>query len=232
MTDTVKIKKKRTRLCDRELPDYTHREEVINSFSHLFGALLGVVALVLCIVFARGEGWVAVVSCAIYGSSLVSLYAVSGVYHGLPRCTAKKVMQVIDHCTIYFLIAGTYTPIVLCSLRKVAPVTAFIIFGVVWGLAITATVFTAIDMKKYEVFSMICYICIGWCILTDIPDTVRAVSVPGFAYLLAGGIAYTVGAVFYGIGKKSGRRYIHSVFHFFVLAGSILQFISVFFYVI
>ena len=139
-------------------------------------------------------------------------------------------MQVLDHCTIYFLIAGTYTPILLTAIRLVSPGWAWTIFGIVWGFAALATVFTAIDLKKYATFSMICYIGMGWCIVMAAKVTVEALALPGLLLLLAGGIAYTVGAVLYGLGKK--HRYMHAVFHLFVLAGSVLQFLCIFLYVL
>ena len=139
-------------------------------------------------------------------------------------------MQVIDHCTIYFLIGGTYTPILLTSIREVSPVWAWVIFGIVWGLAAMATTLTAIDLKKYSKLSMICYIGMGWSILIAAKTAIEAIPFPGIVLLLGGGVAYTVGAILYGIGKK--HRYMHSVFHLFVLLGSILQFFCIFFYVI
>lgn len=222
----------RTKLRDRTLPDYTRGEELFNAASHLFGALLGAVGFLFCLVAASGaDDPVETVCAVIYGLSLVLLYSVSGVYHGLPAAlpTAKKVMQVVDHCTIYYLIAGTYTPIVLCALRRVAPVRALVTFCVVWGLAVVATVFTAIDLKKTAVFSMCCYIGMGWCIILSIRETVAAMTLPGFLWLLAGGLAYTAGAVLYVIGAR--RRWMHSVFHVFVIAGSALQFVSILLYV-
>ena len=221
----------RTKLADRQLPDYTKGEERFNMISHIVGGGLGVVMLVLGVVFAalHRDPW-AVVSCAIYGASLITLYTISSIYHGLRPVRAKKVMQVLDHCTIYFLIAGTYTPILLCAVRRVDPVMAWVLFGIVWGLAGLAATLTAIDLKKYQVFSMVCYIGIGWCVVFAARQMLQAVAVPGLVLLLAGGVAYTVGAVLYGIGKT--RRYMHSVFHLFVLAGSILQFFCIFFYVI
>lgn len=112
----------RTKLADRRLPDYTKGEEIFNMVSHIVGGALGIAALVLCVVFSaiKGDPW-AVVSCSVYGTSLVFMYSVSSVYHGLSTNTSKKVMQIIDHCMIYFLIGGTYTPIVMCSVRQVSP---------------------------------------------------------------------------------------------------------------
>ncbi len=222
---------KRTALKDRALPDYTRGEEIFHMVSHIVGGAIGVVALVLCVIFSalKRDAW-AVVSSAIYGSSLILLYSASSIYHGLRNSMGKKVMQVLDHCTIYFLIAGTYTPILLCAIRDVSPVWCWILFALVWSLAAMATVFTAIDLKKYSVLSMICYIGMGWCIVIAIKPAIQALSLPAFLWLLFGGIAYTIGAVLYGIGKK--QRYMHALFHLFVVLGSLLQFICIFFYVI
>ena len=222
---------KRTKLRDRLLPDYTRGEERFNTISHIVGGGFGVIALVACVLRAalNGNIW-GVVGGAIYGASMVLLYTVSSVYHGLHHPMAKKVMQVIDHCTIYLLIGGTYTPILLCSIRPVSPGWAWTLFGIVWGLAAMAATFTAIDLKKYAVLSMVCYIGMGWCIAIAADIAIRAIPLPGLLWLLAGGIAYTVGAVLYGLGKT--HRYMHAVFHLFVVAGSILQFVCVLFYVL
>lgn len=222
---------KRTKLRDRTLPVYTHGEEVFNTVSHIVGGGFGVIVLLACVLRAalRGDTW-AVVGSAIYGGSMVVLYTVSSVYHGLHHPMGKKVMQIIDHCTIYLLIGGTYTPILLSSIRPVSPAWAWTLFGIVWGLAAMAATLTAIDLKKYAVLSMICYIGMGWCIVIAAPTAVQAIPLPGLLWLLAGGIAYTIGAVLYGLGKK--HRYMHAVFHLFVVAGSILQFICILFYVL
>ena len=225
------VNMKRTKLCDRKLPDYTKGEEIFNMVSHIVGGAVGVFALVACVIVSalHGDAW-AVVSSAIYGASLILLYTNSSVYHGLHQGMAKKVMQVIDHCTIYFLIAGTYTPIVLTRLRRFSPGWGWSIFGIVWGLAILACVLTAIDLKKYNVFSMICYIGMGWCIIFAIKPTLACVPMTAIWYTLAGGIAYTLGAILYGLGVK--HRYMHSVFHIFVVIGSVLQLIAILFYII
>ncbi|MBQ9859986.1 MAG: hemolysin III family protein [Clostridia bacterium] len=223
--------KPRTKLKDRLLPDYTRGEEIFNTVSHIVGGGFGVIALIACLVVAvlHRDAW-AVVGSAIYGFSMVALYTVSSVYHGLRPPMAKKVMQVLDHCTIYLLIAGTYTPILLCNIREVSPVWAWTLFGIVWGLAAMAATFTAIDLKKYAVLSMICYIGMGWCIVMAAETAVKAIALPGLLWLLAGGISYTVGAILYGLGKKI--RYMHSVFHLFVVLGSILQFVCIVGYVV
>lgn len=221
----------RTKLADRTLPNYTRGEEIFNMVSHIVGGGLGVIVTVLCVALAavHQNVW-GVVGCAIYGASMITLYTCSSVYHGLTHPTAKKVMQVVDHCTIYFLICGTYTPILLTAIREVSPIWAWTIFALVWGLAAMATTLTAIDLKKYSKLSMACYIGMGWCIILAWDVTVRAIAAPGLWLLIGGGVAYTVGAVLYGIGKK--HRYMHSVFHLFVVLGSILQFLCIFFYVV
>ena len=217
---------KRTKLKDRNLPDYSKGEELMNTLTHAVGAVLGVAALVLCILEAASKGNVwGVVGSAIYGASMIALYCVSSVYHGMKPGMGKKVMQVVDHCTIYLLIAGSYTPIVLSALRPRYPGIGWGLLGFVWGLAILAVVLTAIDLKKYNMFSMACYVGIGWAILPFMKQTLQVLTLPGFLLLLAGGIAYTIGAVLYGIGGK--RKWMHSVFHVFVVLGSTLQFFSI-----
>lgn len=221
--------KKRLKLSERQLPDYTRGEEIMNMVTHIVGGGLGVIALTLCVIFAALNGNVyGVVGSAIYGGCMIALYSLSSVYHGLRPCTGKKVMQILDHCTIYFLIAGTYTVISLSALRRVYPVLGWGMFGFQWGLTALAVTLTAIDLKKYNVFSMICYICMGWAILPFMKQTIDALTMPGFALLLAGGISYTIGAVLYGIGSK--KRWMHSVFHIFVVLGSLLQFLCILFY--
>ncbi len=221
----------RTKLCDRILPDYTKGEELCNTLSHTAGAVFGIVALITCLLASirKCSIW-GIISSIIYGTSLILLYTMSSVYHGLPKGMAKKVLQVIDHCTIYLLIAGTYTPVMLCAVRPISPLWAWSVLGAVWGCALIAAIFTAIDLKKYAAFSMICYIGMGWCVVLALKPTIQALSVPGMLWLLFGGISYTVGAVLYGLGKK--HRYMHSIFHIFVVAGSVLHYIAIFFYVL
>ena len=220
---------KRTKLSDRALPDYTRGEEIMNMVTHIVGGTLGIAALTLCVIRAALNGNVyGVVTSSIYGAMLVILFTISSVYHGLRPNMGKKVMQVIDHCTIYFLIAGTYTVIVLSAIRPVYPVLGWCLFGVEWALASLATTLTAIDLKKYNVFSMICYIGMGWAILPFWRQAANVLSQAGFLWLLAGGIAYTIGAVLYGIGGK--KRWMHSVFHIFVVLGALLQFFAILFY--
>lgn len=222
---------KRTKLADRQLPDYSKGEEIFNMVSHITGGALGVVALVLCIITAAlDHSAIGVVSSCIYGVSLILLYTMSSIYHGLRPGTAKKVMQVLDHCTIYFLIAGSYTPVLLVAMRNKFPVLAWVLFGVVWGCAIIACVLTAIDLKRYNIFSMICYLAMGWVIIFFIKQTLAVIGTGGVVFLVTGGIAYTIGSVLYGLGKK--KKWMHSIFHLFIVAGSVLHFFAIIFYVL
>ena len=220
---------KRTKLRDRSLPDYTRGEEIMNMVTHIVGGGLGVIALILCVsrsILNRNS--YGAVGSVIYGVCMITLYTMSSVYHGMRPCTGKKVMQVMDHCTIYFLIAGTYTVIALTVLRELNPWLGWGILAFQWILTAVAVTLTAIDLYKYNVFSMICYIFMGWCIIFFLPMAIEALTLTGFYWMLAGGIAYTIGAVLYGIGSK--KRWMHSVFHIFVVLGSFLQFVSIFLY--
>lgn len=221
--------RKRIKLKDRLLPDYTVAEEITNTVTHIVGGALGIAALVLCLLTAiQNHNIYGIIGSAIYGFTMICLYTMSSVYHGLRPGMGKKVMQVLDHCTIYFLIAGTYTVIAISALRPMYPVLGWGMLIFQWALAALAVTLTAIDLKKYNVFSMICYVGMGWAIAPFIPQTIHALSYPGFTLLLSGGISYTIGAVLYGIGSK--MRWMHSVFHIFVVLGSFLQFVSILFY--
>ena len=224
---------KRTKLIDRHLPDYTRGEEIFNMVSHIVGGGAGIIICALCIIksFFNGDAY-QIVGAFIYGFSMIILYTISSVYHGLKSEMAKKVMQVIDHCSVFILISGTYTPIALTSLREYNTVLGWSVFGVVWGVSALGITLNAIDLKKYNVFSIICYLAQGWCIILTGKTAVKAIGTEGFLWLLAGGIAYTIGAVLYGIAGKKTVRYMHSVFHIFVVLGSILQFFAILFYVL
>ena len=219
---------KRIPLKDRCMPRYSVGEETMNMVTHIVGGALGVLALILCLLRANtAAAWV---GAAIYGGSMIALYAVSSVYHGLRPNMGKRVMQVIDHCTIYMLIAGTYTPIMLVAFVPVYPMIGWGLLAAQWGLAALAATLTAIDLKKYNAFSMVCYILMGWGIIFFLPQAMVVLGQQGFSLLLAGGITYTVGAILYGIGSK--KPWFHSIFHIFVVLGSFLQFLAIFLYVL
>ena len=219
----------RTKLNDRILPTYTKGEEIFNMTSHIVGGAFGVVALVLCIVFSGiHRNAYAVVSSIIYGISMIILYTMSSIYHGLrPQ---GKVFQILDHCSIFLLIAGSYTPFCLVTFREYSPILGWSIFGIIWAMAALGITLNSIDIKKYKVFSMICYLGMGWCIIFTANLLPKLLGITGLTLLVSGGIAYTIGAILYGFGKK--KKYIHSIFHLFILLGSILQFFCILLYVI
>ena len=218
--------KKRTKLSERILPDYYKGEEIMNMVTHIVGGALGIAALTLCVIFAALHGNVyGVVGSAIYGFTMIAMYCLSSIYHGLRPGMGKKVLQVLDHCTIYFLIAGTYTVVALSALRPAYPLLGWGMFAFQWALTALCVTLTAIDLKKYRVLSYTCYICMGWAILPFLKQTMAVLTQPGFALLLAGGISYTIGAILYAIGSK--KHWMHSVFHIFVVLGSLLQFLCI-----
>lgn len=221
----------RTKLKDRMMPIYTKGEEVFNMTSHIVGAVLGIVATVLCVVFAAThQNSYGVVSGAIYGATMILLYTMSSIYHGLkPERFSKRVFQVLDHCSIFLLIAGSYTPFTLVTFRAYNPTLGWTIFGIIWAMAILGIVLNSIDIKKYKIFSMICYLGMGWCIIFTANLLPKLLGLNGLTLLVAGGIAYSVGAILYGLGKK--RKWMHSVFHLFILLGSLLQFFCILLYV-
>ena len=220
---------KRTRLADRTLPNYSLGEEIMNTLTHGAGALLGIVAMILCILRAADHGNVwGIVSSAIYGAGMIATFTVSSVYHGLKPGMAKKVLQVIDHCTIYSLIAGTYTVIVLTALRPTYPILGWGLFIFEWALAFVAITLTAIDLKKYSIFSMVCYIGMGWAVIPFWRQVLEVIGKNGFLLLLSGGIAYSIGSILYGIGGR--RKWMHSIFHIFVDLGALLHFFSILLY--
>lgn len=222
MTEETGIKKK------IPLPDYTLGEELISAISHGIGAGLSIAALVLCTVKAAKSGsGIAVVSSVLYGTMLFLLYMMSTMYHALKRNNAKRVFRVFDHCTIFLLIAGTYIPVVLVA---IGGAIGWIYFGVIVASAIVGIVFNAIDVEKYEKISLFCYIFMGWVIVFGFKALMENVDKNGIILLVLGGVVYTVGAIIYKLGDN--RRYFHSIWHFFVLGGSILHFFTIYLYVL
>lgn len=223
---------KRTKLKDRILPSYTRGEEIFNMVSHIVGGALGILSIVLCAVFAGMQGDpYKVVSGVIFGVTMLILYTMSSIYHGLsPKTMAKRVFQIIDHCSIFILIAGTYTPVALCAIREVNTFEGWLLFGIVWAAAIIGIVFNSIDIKKYKILSMILYLVMGWCVIFRINVLIEAVGWGGFWMVLLGGVAYTIGAVLYGVGKK--HKWMHSIFHIFCIIASILHLLFVLLFII
>ena len=217
-------------MAKKALPVYTLGEELTNSISHGVGACLSVAALVLCIVRAALNiatvGAAGVVGASIYGSTLVILYCMSTLYHAITNKTARCVFRVFDHTSIYLLIAGTYTPITLVTLRGA---TGWVLFGIVWGIAVLGIVLNSISIEKFKVFSIISYIIMGWCVVFGGKGVISRLPLGGLVFLLIGGACYTIGIIFYAMKK---HKYMHSVWHFFVLAGSITHFFAIYLYVL
>lgn len=222
----------RTKLKDRVLPTYTKGEEIFNMVSHIVGGALGIVAVVLCVIMAAVHNNVyGIIGGAIYGFTMILLYTMSSIYHGLkPDKMAKKVFQIFDHCSIFLLIAGTYTPITLSSIMRVSAWDAWWMFGIIWGAAAFGIVLNSIDLKSTRKISLISYLLMGWCIVAKFGVLVKAMSAGGILFLILGGVAYSVGVIFYVLGKK--KKYFHSIFHLFILLGSLLHFFCILFYVV
>ena len=223
---------KRTKLKDRVLPTYTKGEEIFNMVSHIVGGALGVITTILAIVIgAIHHNGYGIVSGIIFGISMIFLYTMSSIYHGLsPKKLSKKVMQIMDHCAIFVLIAGSYTPFALCTLREYSPALGWTIFAIIWIFAALGITLNAIDLKKYKIFSMICYLVMGWCIIFKINLLPQAVGMNGIWLLVSGGLAYTIGVIFYVLQNKI--KYMHSIWHLWILVGSILHFLCIILYVL
>lgn len=216
-----------------ELIEYSKTEDAVNSATHAAGAVIGVVALTLCLIKSIQAGSaMSIVSSLIYGISIITLYTCSATYHGLHPGNAKRVMRIVDHSVIYLLIAGTMTPVCLGPLREVSTAAGWGLFAVAWGCAAIGIALTWIDFSRlsFRVIRMILYIAIGWTTLLVIKPLIQAVSVNGAILIAAGGVVYTIGAIFYGFGRN--HPYIHATFHMFVLAGTLLHFIAIYIYCI
>ncbi|PLX97802.1 MAG: hemolysin III [Desulfuromonas sp.] len=207
--------------------NYTTGEEIANGITHGIGAGLSIAGLVLLVYYAAvyGNAW-HIVSCAIYGTTLVLLYTVSTLYHSIPSPRVKSVMQILDHSAIFLLIAGTYTPFTLVSLR--GP-WGWSLLGVIWGAALLGILFQTALQKSWVALTVGLYILMGWAVIVAIQPLLSAVPAEAFVLLLAGGLAYTLGTLFF-IWKQ--LKFHHAIWHLFVLAGSALHFFAVFYYVI
>ena len=222
----------RTKLENRVLPGYTRGEEIFNMVSHIVGGGFGVIAFLSCIIVAayHQNVW-GIVSGFIYGFTVILLFTMSSIYHGLKDGLAKKIFQILDHCTIFLLIAGTYTPILLGQFKEVYPMEAWIIFAIIWGLTVLGITLNAIDLKRFALFSMICYLGMGWLVVFSAGKVIEVFGRDFFMFFLLGGVSYTIGAACYAIGKKKKTKYIHSVFHIFVDVAAFLHFWGIIAYI-
>lgn len=196
-------------------------EEIANSITHGLGVLLSIAGLAVLVTLAalHGSAW-HIVACSVYGATLVLLYLSSTLYHAIQAPRAKRVFRVFDHSAIYLLIAGTYTPFLLITLRGKLGWT---LFGLQWGLAVAGIVFKSLTREGYEIASTIVYALMGWMGIVGIKAIYASLSLGGVAWILAGGLSYTIGILFFAI----NRRYCHAIWHLFVLAGSVCHFYAV-----
>jgi len=206
---------------------YTIGEEIAHALTHGLGVVLAIAGLTVMVARATLYGSaIHIVGAAIFGSTLVLMYAASTLYHSIPLPRAKKVLRIIDHSTIYLLIAGTYTPLTLVTLNGAV---GWAMFGTVWALAAVGVVFKIFATGRFEKLSLFIYLAMGWCIVIAVKPLVHALPVGGLLLLLAGGLSYTGGVAFYALDT---RKYFHAIWHAFVLGGSVLQYFAVLFYVI
>lgn len=202
-------------------------EEIINSATHGMGALLGIAALVIMTVMAAEQSSaLKVVSSVIFGSSLILMYSASAIYHAVTSKRLKYIFKVMDHSSIYLLIAGSYTPIVLVILRGG---WGWSLFGVIWGFAILGLIFKLFATGKFEIVSTLAYVCMGWLAIIAIKPLYDALPAGGIFWLFGGGLCYTLGVIFYAWDRL---RFGHAIWHLFVLVGSICHFFLILFYVI
>lgn len=199
-------------------------EEIANAVTHGLGALLAIAGTAVAIVYAcLKSDAMGIVSTSIYGFSLIVLYVISTLYHSLAHNMAKRVFRVMDHCSIFLLIFGTYTPITLSLIRGALGWT---LFGICLAITVVGITFNAIDLKKWEKISVALYVAMGWMIIFAIKPIYDKVYAKGLMYLVAGGVFYTVGVIFY----KMKSKYMHPLWHLFVLAGSIFHYFFILFY--
>lgn len=213
-----------------KIPDYTLGEEIANSTTHGIGAVFAIVAIILMIIKAvsHQQNALAIIIVILYGLFMFMTYIISTVYHGLsPKLEAKKVFRVIDHCDIYMFILGTITPVALLGIKGWQGWTLFALSVVI---NVAGLILTAIDVDKYTKLSVVLHLLSGWAVLMFTKTIIRVLNPNCLYFILAGGVAYTIGAVLYLLGKK--HRYIHSVFHVFILMGSVLQWLGVYLYLI
>ena len=208
------------------IPSYSLGEELFNAISHGLGALLSIAALVLMLIRARNA--LEVTTAAIFGTSMIFLYTISCVYHALsPGLRGKKVLRVLDHCSVFLLVFGTYIP---ASLLGVSGVRGWLLFGLVAFFTALGIVFTALDLERYQLAAVICQLLSGWSILMGASNLRAALGLQGLIWMIAGGVMYTIGAILYGIGKN--RKYCHSVFHVFCLLGTFCHFWAIYKYLL
>lgn len=219
------MEKKKERIS---IPSYTLSEELINSISHGIAAAFSIWGLVMLIIKASNEGAMAVTTVTLFGTTMILLYTISCIYHALsPRITGKKVLRVIDHCNVFLLVFGTIIPIALVGMKGVC---GWIYFGIVGFVTLLGIIFSAVDVDKNEKIEVVCHLMNGWSAVLFIKPLIAGVGVAGLIFIILGGVMYSIGALLYGLGSK--KKYMHSVFHFFCIAGSIFHYLAIYLYVL
>lgn len=210
------------------IPSYTLSEELINSISHGIAAAFSIWGLVMLIIKASKEGAMAVTTVTLFGTTMILLYTISCIYHALsPRITGKKVLRVIDHCNVFLLVFGTIIPIALVGMKGVC---GWVYFGIVGFVTLLGIIFSAVDVDKNEKIEVVCHLMNGWSAVLFIKPLIAGVGVAGLIFIILGGVMYSIGALLYGLGSK--KKYMHSVFHFFCIAGSIFHYLAIYLYVL
>ena len=207
------------------IPNYTLGEELVNSISHGVGALLSIPALILMII--KADTGKEIFLCTIFGTSMILLYTMSCIYHALARNRGKKVLRVLDHCNVYLLVWGTYIPVTLLA---VGGTLGWVLFGIVSTISIVGITFSAINVDKFSVVAVICHLVNGWSILFGVKAIIANVGTKGLLFMLIGGILYSIGSILYGVGSKV--KYMHSIFHFFCLFGTLFHFLAIYLYIL
>ena len=206
---------------------FSFLEEVWHSITHGIGFFLSIAALCILVAFASLKGSaIAIVSVSIYGATLIILYGSSTLYHAITHTKVKRLMQKFDHSAIYFLIAGTYTPLLLVV---IGGVEGWMIFGIEWGIALVGITLKFLYPNRFEIFSLVAYVVMGWLIVVILETFKNSIDPIGFWLVVAGGVAYTGGVIFY---IKDNINYFHTIWHLFVMLGSVLHFFAVLLYVI
>ena len=210
------------------IPNYSLQEELINSISHGLAAALSIAGLVLLSIKASSDGALAVTSVTIFGTTMILLYTMSCIYHGLsPRCKGKKVMRVLDHCNVFLLVFGTIIPV---SLIGIGGAQGWVCFSIVAFITIIGIVASSINIDKVKVIEVICHLINGWGALIYIKELLNNIGSIGLLFIILGGVMYSLGAIFYGLGSK--KKYVHSIFHFFCIFGTLLHFFAIYFYIL
>ena len=210
------------------IPSYTLSEELINSISHGVAAAFSIWGLVMLIIKASKEGAMAVTTVTLFGTTMILLYTISCIYHALsPRITGKKILRVIDHCNVFLLVFGTIIPIALVGMKGVC---GWVYFGIVGFVTLLGIIFSAVDVDKNEKIEVVCHLVNGWSAILFIKPLIAGVGVTGLIFIILGGVMYSIGALLYGLGSK--KKYMHSVFHFFCIAGSIFHYLAIYLYVL